>query len=129
MAIANTLAMYGTNLVVLSGYLRPIGPNVLSRYSRRIVNVHPALLPKFGGQGMYGPRVHEAVLASGETMSGATIHLVDSDYDHGQIIAQAEVPVLFDDDVESLARRVEEAETQLFVQTLSQIAGGSITLG
>ena len=127
-AMTDALAAAEVNLVVLSGYLRKLGPLTLARFAGRILNVHPALLPKFGGQGMYGNRVHAAVLAAGEPVSGATIHLVDEHYDQGPVLAQAEVPVLPGDDVDALAARVAQAETRLFVATLRRIADGSLRL-
>jgi phosphoribosylglycinamide formyltransferase-1 len=105
-AILEALETHGVNLVVLAGYMKILGPRTISRYRGRILNIHPALLPKFGGEGMYGKRVHEAVLAAGETVTGVTIHTVDEEYDHGPIVAQCEVPVLKDDTVDSLAERV-----------------------
>jgi formyltetrahydrofolate-dependent phosphoribosylglycinamide formyltransferase len=103
----------GVDLVVLAGYLKLVPAGVVERYRDRIINVHPALLPSFGGAGMYGRRVHEAVLASGARESGATVHLVDEAYDRGAILAQARVPVLPGDDAERLAARVLEAEHRL----------------
>ncbi len=110
------------NLVVLSGYLRMVGPLMLERYRGRILNIHPALLPKHGGKGMYGRFVHEAVLAAQETVSGASVHLVDEEYDHGPVLSQRSVPVLADDTVESLGKRVVAIEGELFVETLNEIA-------
>jgi formyltetrahydrofolate-dependent phosphoribosylglycinamide formyltransferase len=107
------LERYGVDLVVLAGYLKLVPAEVIARYRGRILNVHPALLPAFGGQGMYGRRLHEAVLASGARESGATVHLVDEVYDRGAILGQARVPVLPGDDPESLAARVLEAEHRL----------------
>jgi phosphoribosylglycinamide formyltransferase-1 len=107
------LERHGVDLLVLAGYLKLVPAQVIERYRGRILNVHPALLPAFGGQGMYGRRVHEAVLASGARESGATIHLVDEVYDHGAILGQARVPVLPGDDPETLAARVLEAEHRL----------------
>lgn len=103
----------GVDLVVLAGYLKLVPAGVIARYRGRILNIHPALLPAFGGPGMYGRRVHEAVLASGARVSGATVHLVDEEYDRGEILAQARVPVLPDDTPDSLAARVLEAEHRL----------------
>lgn len=103
----------GADLVVLAGYLKLVPPAVVTRYAGRIINIHPALLPDFGGPGMYGRRVHEAVLASGATESGASVHLVDEEYDRGAILAQARVPVQPGDTPESLAARVLAAEHQL----------------
>jgi formyltetrahydrofolate-dependent phosphoribosylglycinamide formyltransferase len=107
------LEPHGVDLVVLAGYLKLVPSGVVARYRDRIINVHPALLPSFGGAGMYGRRVHEAVLASGARESGATVHLVDEAYDRGAILAQARVPVLPGDDAERLAARVLEAEHRL----------------
>jgi formyltetrahydrofolate-dependent phosphoribosylglycinamide formyltransferase len=98
------------DLVVLAGYLKLVPAGVIAAYRNRIVNIHPALLPAFGGPGMYGHHVHEAVLRSGAAVSGATVHLVDEVYDRGEILAQARVPVLPGDTVESLAARVLKAE-------------------
>jgi phosphoribosylglycinamide formyltransferase 1 len=107
------LARHGVDLLVLAGYLKLVPAAVISRYRDRIVNVHPALLPAFGGRGMYGHHVHEAVLASGTRESGATVHLVDEVYDRGRILAQARVPVLPGDTAESLAARVLGVEHRL----------------
>jgi phosphoribosylglycinamide formyltransferase-1 len=103
----------GADLVVLAGYLKLVPPQVVEHYRGRIVNIHPALLPAFGGRGMYGRRVHEAVLASGARESGASVHLVDEAYDKGEVLARARVPVLADDDPGRLAARVLEAEHRL----------------
>ena len=100
-------------LVVLAGYLKLVPRGVVERYRGRIVNIHPALLPAFGGRGMYGRRVHEAVLASGARESGASVHLVDEVYDRGEVLARARVPVLPGDDPDRLAARVLEAEHRL----------------
>lgn len=115
-------------LVVLAGYMKKLGAGVLARYGGRVVNTHPALLPKFGGTGMFGMRVHEAVLAAGEAETGVTIHLVDAGYDTGRPLAQARLPVLSTDDPESLARRVQGLEKRLLVETLEKLAKGEIEL-
>jgi len=107
------LERHAVDLVVLAGYLRLVPSDVIARYRDRIINVHPALLPSFGGKGMYGRRVHEAVLASGARESGATVHLVDEVYDRGAVLGQARVPVLPGDDPDRLAARVLEAEHRL----------------
>jgi phosphoribosylglycinamide formyltransferase-1 len=127
-ALAQALSKAGVDLVLLSGYLRRLGPLTLRAYHNRILNIHPALLPKFGGPGMYGRRVHEAVLAAGETRTGASVHLVDGEYDHGAVLAQAEVPVLPGDTAASIEARVTAAEPGLFVETLQRIAAGSLGL-
>jgi formyltetrahydrofolate-dependent phosphoribosylglycinamide formyltransferase len=101
------------DLVVLAGYLKLVPAGVIAAYRDRIVNVHPALLPDFGGPGMFGRHVHEAVLRSGVSVTGATVHLVDEEYDRGAILAQARVPVLPGDTPETLAARVLQAEHRL----------------
>jgi phosphoribosylglycinamide formyltransferase 1 len=112
-ALLALLAEHRVELVVLAGYLKRVPGRVVAAYRGRMLNVHPALLPAFGGPGMYGRRVHEAVLASGARISGATVHLVDEQYDHGAIVAQWPVPVRPDDTAESLAARVLEVEHRL----------------
>jgi formyltetrahydrofolate-dependent phosphoribosylglycinamide formyltransferase len=107
------LARHAVDLVVLAGYLKLVPAEVIERYRGRILNIHPALLPAFGGPGMYGRHVHEAVLASGASETGATVHLVDEEYDRGAVLAQARVPVLPGDTPERLAARVLEVEHRL----------------
>lgn len=126
--ILETLEEYGTELVILAGYMRKLGPQTLAHFQGRIINIHPALLPKYGGPGMYGARVHEAVLAAGEKETGVTIHLVDEEYDHGAIIAQCNVPVLSDDTVTTLSARVLLQEHQFLVETLRKIVVKEIIL-
>lgn len=126
--ILRALSEHSIDVVVLAGYMKKLGSKVVSAYAGRILNTHPALLPKFGGQGMYGDRVHAAVLAANETESGATVHWVDEEYDRGGVVAQAKVPVLPSDDVAALASRVQAAEKALLVRTLNQLAQGEIKL-
>lgn len=116
------------DLVVLAGYLKLVPPSIVSRFRGRLLNVHPALLPSFGGAGMYGAHVHAAVLASGVALSGPTVHFVDEQFDRGPIVAQWPVPVLPTDDVESLARRVLAAEHMLFPLAVDAVARGIIRL-
>lgn len=127
-AIADAIRAAGAEIVFLAGYMKKLGPTTLSRFGGRILNTHPSLLPKFGGQGMYGDRVHAAVLAAGEKRSGVSVHLVDADYDTGPVIAQAEVDVQTDDTLETLSERVRARERELVVETLSGIATGRISL-
>jgi phosphoribosylglycinamide formyltransferase-1 len=127
-AILAALQEQGVNLVILAGYMKKIGEATLVAYKDRILNIHPALLPKFGGQGMYGMHVHEAVLAAGETVSGASIHLVDPQYDHGRVLARREAPVEPGDTPETLQARVLKVEYQLYSDTIQQIANGEIDL-
>jgi phosphoribosylglycinamide formyltransferase-1 len=119
-AVLAALDAAGTALVVLAGYMKKLGPLTLAAYDGRVVNVHPALLPAYGGQGMYGDRVHAAVLADGAAVSGATVHLVTAGYDEGPVLAQVEVPVEPDDSVETLRARVQAAEKRLLVEWLSE---------
>jgi len=128
-AIATALTGHDVSVVVLAGYMKMVGPVTLDRFRGRILNIHPALLPKYGGRGFYGRAVHEAVLAAGETESGVTVHVVDEVYDHGPILAQARVPVLPGDTPGSLANRVLEQEHTLYAETLQRIAMGEISLG
>jgi phosphoribosylglycinamide formyltransferase-1 len=121
-AILSALREHDVDTVFLAGYMKKLGPAVRGAFAGRIFNTHPALLPKHGGRGMYGSRVHEAVLAAKETESGASIHLVDEDYDTGRVIAQCRVPVLPTDTVETLAARVQQSERALVVDTLAQLA-------
>ena len=116
------------DLVVLAGYIRKIGTKVLSAYVNRVLNIHPALLPKYGGQGMYGQHVHEAVIAAGDSESGVTVHLVDDNYDTGPIVAQTTVPVEPGDTAETLAARVLQAEHRFFPDTIARIVAGEIDL-
>jgi phosphoribosylglycinamide formyltransferase-1 len=120
--------LHRADLIILAGYMRKLGSMTLAEYKGRILNIHPALLPKHGGQGMYGRAVHEAVLAAHEQETGVTIRLVDAEYDQGAIVAQARVPVLDMDTVETLAQRVLETEHRFPVETLARIARGELVL-
>jgi phosphoribosylglycinamide formyltransferase 1 len=121
-ALVRLLEMHRVECVALAGYLKFVPGEVTARWHGRIVNVHPALLPKFGGAGMYGRRVHEAVIAAGERESGATVHFVDDAFDRGGIIAQERVAVKPDDTPESLAARVLVAEHRLYPRTIQSLA-------
>jgi len=120
---------HGIDLIALAGYLRFVPTDVTRRWRGRIVNVHPALLPAFGGAGMYGIRVHQAVIDAGVRVTGATVHFVDEEFDHGPIIAQWPVPVLETDTAHELAARVLRVEHALFPAALHAVARGSVTLG
>lgn len=117
-------ALRDAQLVVLAGYLKLVPPAVVAQFRGRMINIHPALLPDFGGPGMYGHHVHEAVLASGAQQSGATIHFVDEAFDRGDIIAQERVPVMSGDTPETLAARVLEAEHRLLPRVVLELARG-----
>jgi phosphoribosylglycinamide formyltransferase 1 len=122
------LAAHAIDLVVLAGYLRFVPVAVTRRFAGRMINVHPALLPQFGGPGMYGARVHRAVLEARATVSGPTIHFVDEMYDHGAVIAQWRVPVHPSDDERTLAARVLRAEHLLFPRVVQAVAAGDVRL-
>src|SRR3954447_21463739 len=123
-AMETLLTSRQVDLVVLAGYLRKVGPRTLRAFSGRLINTHPAPLPRFGGKGMFGEHVHRAVLDAGLSTSAATVHLVDDEYDSGPVIAERPVPVLPDDDVQTLRERVQAAERALLVSTIADLAGG-----
>lgn len=125
-ALAEALAASGADWLVLSGYLRRIGPAVLARFPERILNIHPGPLPAFGGEGMYGRRVHEAVIAAGAPQSEVTIHLVDGEYDHGRVLGRWPVPVAPGDTPETLEQRVTALEPEVMTRTLVALAEGRL---
>ncbi len=117
-AIAQALAEARVDWVILSGYMRKIGPITLKHFAGKLINVHPALLPRHGGQGMYGDFVHRAVIEQGDAVSGATVHFVDEAYDQGPIIAQQSVPVAEDETLETLKAKVMAIEPELYIRAL-----------
>ena len=126
--ILMVLQRHQAELAILAGYMRKLGPKTLAHYQGRILNIHPALLPKYGGPGMYGAHVHAAVLAAGEKETGVTIHLVDGEYDHGAILAQCRVPVLPMDTIATLSARVLAQEHLFLVDTVKRIVAKELTL-
>lgn len=126
--LASLLEKHRVDLVALAGYLQFVPAEVTRRYAGRILNVHPALLPDFGGAGMYGARVHRAVLAAGARTSGPSVHFVDDVYDHGAVIARWPVPVRPDDDEHTLAARVLRAEHLLYPRVVQAVAAGDVRL-
>ena len=126
--IVDVLLEHDANLVVLAGYLRKIGPVTLATFPGHIINIHPGLLPEYGGPGMYGQRVHEAVLAAGAKTTGATVHVVDGIYDNGPILTQRKIAVKKSDTVDTLARRVLALEHELYVETIDRIIRGEVRL-
>ena len=124
--IIKNLEAAGTELVVLAGYMSILHPNVIRRFSKRIINIHPSLIPKYCGKGFYGLRVHRAVIEAGEKVSGATVHFVDEGVDTGEIILQREVPVEAGDDEHSLAARVLEVEHVLLPEAVSSFIKSGI---
>ncbi len=127
-ALMNVLDEHGVNFIALAGYLRKIPAAVVTAFRRRMLNIHPALLPAFGGKGLYGQRVHKAVLEYGARWSGATVHLVDEEYDTGPIVLQEPVPVLPGDTPETLAARTLRVEHRLYPQALRLFAEGRVTV-
>ncbi len=125
-ALLNTLANHQADFIALAGYLKKIPSSVVDAFKHRMVNVHPALLPAFGGKGMYGERIHEAVIEAGCRVSGVTVHLVDSDYDTGPIVLQEPVAVRQDDTARSLAARVLQAEHRVYPEALQLFAEGRV---
>lgn len=121
-ALLDTLDTYSVTFVALAGYMQKIPPNVVNEYRGCMTNIHPALLPAFGGQGMYGMHVHRAVLDYGVHWSGATVHLVDEEYDHGPVVLQEPVPVYADDTPDELADRVQNVEHRLYPEALRLFA-------
>jgi len=128
-AICDALQRARADVIFLAGYMKRLGPRTLSAFPARILNTHPALLPKFGGQGMFGDHVFEAVLAGGESESGASVHLVDAEYDTGAVVCQERVRVLPGDTVVSLKARVQACEREAVVKTLAALASGELVLG
>jgi phosphoribosylglycinamide formyltransferase-1 len=125
-ALQNHLNRYGAELLILAGYMKKLPGNIVENYRNRIINIHPGLLPSFGGKGMYGKKVHQAVLDYGAKISGITIHFVDEEYDHGPIIHQAVVGVRDDDTVNTLAARVLEAEHANYWKIVEAIGQGAL---
>jgi len=122
------LDSHKADFIALAGYLRKIPPGLIRKYKDRIINIHPALLPSFGGKGMYGEKVHQAVLDNGCKISGCTIHLVDEEYDRGAIVAQRAVPVKDDDTAETLGKRILTQEHLLYPEVVTWFAGGSVKI-
>lgn len=122
--VANELEQRGVQLLCLAGFLLKLEPNLVKRFSGRILNIHPALLPKFGGKGMFGHHVHAAVLAAGEKESGCTVHVVDEEFDHGPALSQARVPVFPGDTPETLAARVLIEEHRLYPEAVRDFMVG-----
>ena len=123
-----TFKQHEVDLILLSGYMKKVGSLTLANYKNRILNIHPALLPKYGGQGMYGDRVHQAVLQHGENQSGASVHIVTAQYDQGPVLKQKTVCISTDESIASLREKIKNIEGQLYVDTLTSIVAGDIKL-
>ena len=122
--LSNILSNYQINLIVLAGYLKMIGPRLLDKYT--IINTHPSLLPKYGGKGMHGMHVHQAVIDAHEKYSGVTVHFINSEYDKGDIIRQTRVDVLPEDTAETLSRKVQAVEKIQLVQVINDFINNKI---
>lgn len=128
LAITQAMTVNRVGVVLLAGYLRKVGPVLLAAYRGRVLNVHPSLLPAYGGQGMYGLRVHQAVLGSGDRTTGASIHVVDAEYDQGPVIAHREIAIEEGEDAMQLESRVRVLERQLLIETLGRLSREQMTL-
>jgi phosphoribosylglycinamide formyltransferase-1 len=126
--LRSLLSEYGVNLIILTGYMKLMPQEIVRQYRHRILNVHPALLPAFGGKGMFGHYVHEAVIAYGAKVSGATVHIVDEEYDHGPVVLQECIAVDSDDSPDSLAEKVLKIEHRLLSEAVKLFAEGRITV-
>jgi phosphoribosylglycinamide formyltransferase-1 len=128
-AVLKQLTDYRIDIICLAGYMKKVGKTIVERYVGSILNIHPALLPKYGGTGMYGAHVHDAVLQAGEKESGCSVHLVDDEFDHGRVLAQVRVPVQPGDTPEKLAERILEQEHKLYPVVLAQFCEQRIVSG
>jgi phosphoribosylglycinamide formyltransferase-1 len=127
-ALLKILGEYEVDLIILAGYMKLISSRAIQAYRNRILNIHPALLPAFGGKGMYGIHVHEAVIESGVKFSGVTVHIVDEKYDHGPIVLQKVIPVRDEDTPETLAARILPEEHKLYPEAIQLFAEGNIRI-
>lgn len=119
--ILNLLLKEDPDLIILAGFLWKVPEKIVQRFPRKIINIHPALLPKYGGKGMYGNHVHQAVLANKEAYSGISIHYVNAFYDEGQLIAQFKTPVTAEDDLDSLKEKIQKLEHENFAKTIKTL--------
>ncbi|HRT67585.1 MAG TPA: phosphoribosylglycinamide formyltransferase [Bacteroidota bacterium] len=127
-ALIDILDKHNANLIILAGYMKMIPIEIIRKYKNHILNIHPALLPKYGGKGMFGLNVHKAVIEAGDKVSGATVHIVNEEYDKGRILNQVQVEVLPDDTPETLAARILPFEHKLYAETINKIAKKEIIL-
>jgi len=127
-AIADLLADHGIDIVIFSGYMKLVGSKTIAAAHGALLNTHPALLPKYGGKGMYGRHVHEAVHQNGDRETGITIHLVDGEYDTGRIIAQKKIPIPPGSDAAAIEDMVKAAEPDFYIETLQKILSGDLSL-
>ena len=127
-AVLQKLEQHGVNFIVLAGYMKKIDASMIRRYKNMIINIHPALLPAFGGSGMYGMHVHEAVIAQKMAVTGATVHIVDEEYDHGAIVLQRKIAVDSNDTAETLAEKVHQIEHELYPEAIRMFAEGQVKI-
>ena len=127
-AICSSLEQHNVELLILSGYMKKLGPLTLANFNNRIINIHPSLLPDYGGQGMYGDNVHKAVIKNRDTVSGASVHIVTSEYDQGSILKQKKVVLGEQETAETLREKIKSIEGELYVDTLTEIIIGKIQL-
>ncbi len=127
-ALLNVLREHDVNFIVLAGYMKHLHRRVIAEYRNRVINIHPALLPKYGGQGMYGIHVHNAVVAHRERISGATVHLVDEEFDRGAIVLQKQVALEPEDTPETVAAKVLMIEHEIYPRALQMFAEGKIRI-
>jgi phosphoribosylglycinamide formyltransferase-1 len=127
-AVLHLLRRHGINFVALAGYMKKLHPRIVAEYAGRIINIHPALLPKYGGKGMYGIHVHEAVVANGDTVSGASVHIVDEEFDRGPVVLQKEVALHPGDTPATVAERVLAVEHEIYPQALRLFSDGRVTV-
>lgn len=127
-ALLEAFRQHDVNFIVLAGYMKKLHPRVIDAFRNRIINIHPALLPKYGGKGMYGMHVHEAVVAQNERVSGATVHLVDEEFDRGAIVLQKQIQLGPDDTAETVAAKVLAIEHEIYPRALRLFAEGRITV-
>ena len=127
-SICKILKDHDVNIVILAGYMKKIGSITCKNFKNHILNIHPSLLPKYGGEGMYGENVYESVLNAGELITGVSVHLVDEIYDHGRVISQKMIPIATFDTIESLTEKTKEIESKFYVEVLSKIQNGEIEL-
>lgn len=128
-AICSSFEQHNVELIILSGYMKKLGPMTLAKFKNRILNIHPSLLPKYGGKGMYGDYVHQAVITNQDHESGASVHIVTAEYDQGPILKQKKIIVEQQETAETLREKVKNIEGQLYVETLAAIINGEILLG
>ncbi len=128
LAFVTLFRKLGVNLVLLCGYMKKRGPDFVNAFRNRILNVHPALIPRHCGLGMYGIKVHESVIASGDKETGVTIHIVNEEYDQGPVVAQRKIGVLDSDNAETLQKRVLVLEHSLFPEVVAMVCSGELDL-